>query len=105
MRANKAAQSLAGFACPLSFDALLETVQAEIKFILLPDAEYQLKADKLTAKKIALLIGPEGGLGAQEIVRATAANFHALNLGPRILRTETAALTALAVLQFRFGDL
>lgn len=90
---------------PLSFNAFIETVQAEIKFILLPTADQQLKSANLTAKKIALLVGPEGGLAAEEIVRAKAAHFLALNLGPRILRTETAALTALAVLQFSFGDL
>jgi 16S rRNA (uracil1498-N3)-methyltransferase len=89
----------------ISFDTLIETVQADMKFILLPDANQQLKSQHFAANKIALLIGPEGGLGAQEIARAQAADFHALNLGPRVLRTETAALTALAVLQFKFGDL
>ncbi|MFG6139009.1 16S rRNA (uracil(1498)-N(3))-methyltransferase [Halomonas sp. B23F22_10] len=52
----------------------------------------------------ALLIGPEGGLSDAEIDAATAADFAALTLGPRILRTETAPVVALTLLQNRFGD-
>ena len=52
----------------------------------------------------ALLIGPEGGLSDAEIDAATAADFAALTLGPRILRTETAPVVALTLLQDRFGD-
>lgn len=54
---------------------------------------------------VTLLIGPEGGLSAQEQELATEAGYNGLRLGPRVLRTETAALTALAALQSRFGDL
>lgn len=53
----------------------------------------------------ALLIGPEGGLSAAELDQAAAAGFRRLRLGPRVLRTETAAIVALTVLQVRFGDL
>jgi 16S rRNA (uracil1498-N3)-methyltransferase len=53
----------------------------------------------------ALLIGPEGGLSDAEVEAATAANFAALTLGPRVLRTETAPVVALSLLQDRFGDL
>ncbi len=54
---------------------------------------------------ITLLIGPEGGLSEQERERALEAGYQGLRLGPRVLRTETAALTALAALQSHFGDL
>lgn len=54
---------------------------------------------------IAVLIGPEGGLTAPEIDSALEQHFQALRLGPRILRTETAPLAALAVLQQQWGDL
>ena len=54
---------------------------------------------------VRLLVGPEGGLAPQEIERARVAGFTALRLGPRVLRTETAALVALCVLQARWGDL
>ncbi|MCG6656728.1 16S rRNA (uracil(1498)-N(3))-methyltransferase [Halomonas campisalis] len=53
----------------------------------------------------ALLIGPEGGLAEPEVETALAAGFSPLSLGPRILRTETAPVVALALLQHRFGDL
>ncbi|TFH87600.1 16S rRNA (uracil(1498)-N(3))-methyltransferase [Billgrantia azerbaijanica] len=53
----------------------------------------------------ALLIGPEGGLAEEEVAAALAAGFAPLALGPRILRTETAPVVALSLLQSRFGDL
>jgi len=52
-----------------------------------------------------LLIGPEGGLSDEEISQANNADFHDVLLGPRVLRTETAALTAITALQCRFGDI
>ena len=52
-----------------------------------------------------VLIGPEGGLTEGEQRAALAQGFVALSLGPRVLRTETAAVAALALLQHRFGDL
>ncbi|PWG61995.1 16S rRNA (uracil(1498)-N(3))-methyltransferase [Sediminicurvatus halobius] len=52
-----------------------------------------------------LLVGPEGGLAPEEIAEAARAGFTRLRLGPRVLRTETAAVAALATLQLRFGDL
>lgn len=54
---------------------------------------------------ISLLVGPEGGLSEAEIGAAEAAGFESLALGPRILRTETAPLAALAILQARWGDM
>lgn len=54
---------------------------------------------------IHLLIGPEGGLSDNEISMVNNYHFTDILLGPRILRTETAALTALTALQVRFGDL
>lgn len=54
--------------------------------------------------EIQLLIGAEGGLSAQEIETAIANRFESVILGPRILRTETAALTAIAAMQTIWGD-
>jgi 16S rRNA (uracil1498-N3)-methyltransferase len=51
-----------------------------------------------------LLVGPEGGLSDQEIDTALAAGFQPLRLGPRVLRTETAPLAAISVLQSIWGD-
>ncbi|NIC38169.1 16S rRNA (uracil(1498)-N(3))-methyltransferase [Halomonas desiderata] len=58
-----------------------------------------------TPADAALLIGPEGGLAEAEVESAKAAGFAPLTLGPRILRTETAPVVALSLLQHRFGDL
>lgn len=54
---------------------------------------------------IALLVGPEGGLDVSEIAAAETAGFRPLRLGPRVLRTETAPLAAIAILQARWGDM
>lgn len=53
---------------------------------------------------VALLIGPEGGLSKTEVELAEQHGFRRLRLGPRIMRTETAPLAALALLQFLAGD-
>jgi len=53
---------------------------------------------------LALLIGPEGGLDARELRAAGARGFQSVRLGPRVLRTETAAAAGLAVLQSMWGD-
>ncbi|MEQ1802686.1 MAG: 16S rRNA (uracil(1498)-N(3))-methyltransferase [Gammaproteobacteria bacterium] len=58
-----------------------------------------------TATRVALAIGPEGGFTDGEIRTLTRAGFRGLRLGPRILRTETAPLAALAILQYARGDL
>lgn len=54
---------------------------------------------------ITLLVGPEGGLAPEELGAADAAGYRTLRLGPRTLRTETAALASLAALQSLWGDL
>lgn len=54
---------------------------------------------------IAVAIGPEGGFSAEDIAVAEEAGFIAVSLGPRILRAETAAIAALAIIQYEAGDL
>lgn len=56
-------------------------------------------------RSVSLLVGPEGGLSEAEIDAARAASFHPMCLGPRILRTETAPVAALAIVQFKWGDM
>jgi 16S rRNA (uracil1498-N3)-methyltransferase len=58
-----------------------------------------------TAQRIELLVGPEGGFDPAETAAALAAGFKACRLGPRVLRTETAGIAALAALQTLAGDL
>ena len=55
-------------------------------------------------ESICLLVGPEGGLSERDLAMARAAGFEGLRLGPRILRTETAALAAIAGLNALYGD-
>jgi len=57
------------------------------------------------AQTVALLVGPEGGLTESEILLAANQGFIELPLGPRVLRTETAPLAAIALLQSRWGDM
>ena len=57
------------------------------------------------AASYTLLIGPEGGLSPEEQRLAISSGYQGIRLGPRVLRTETAALVALSALQARFGDL
>lgn len=52
-----------------------------------------------------VLIGPEGGFSDSEVVEAQQAGFLPVTLGPRILRTETAALSILAIIQYELGDM
>lgn len=78
--------------------------QEATKLVLAPTASQQFHGLPDT-DSVALLIGPEGGLSDDEIEFATARQFAGLSLGPRILRTETAALVALTLVQSRWGDL
>src|SRR3990167_7378792 len=90
---------------PQSIDTWLMTVQAEYCFVLSPHAEQKVKEWTIPkTAQIVLLIGPEGGLSEQEINQALQHHFFSLNLGPRIMRTETAAVAAIAALQGCFGD-
>lgn len=56
-------------------------------------------------QQVALLVGPEGGFAAEEVTAARIHGFLPVSLGPRILRTETAAICAATVIQFALGDL
>ncbi|HRO28487.1 MAG TPA: RsmE family RNA methyltransferase, partial [Luteimonas sp.] len=58
-----------------------------------------------TDPAVIIAIGPEGGWSPRDRVQLQAAGFEGLRLGPRILRTETAGLAAVAALQALFGDL
>lgn len=79
-------------------------VQAEQKWVLAPAVTGGPSAGDVRPASVALLIGPEGGLSTSEITAAEGAGFRPWQLGPRVLRTETAPVAALAVLQARYGD-
>lgn len=74
--------------------------------LLDPDAALSIKNLPAPERnQVVLLVGPEGGLSEAETAAAQRAGFTAVSLGPRVLRTETAALVALSLLQARWGDL
>jgi len=80
----------------------------EAKFLFWEEAEPGGLKELLNRpgpRSARVLIGPEGGFSAREVAQAQAAGFKVTSLGPRRLRVETAALTALALLQFAWGDL
>ena len=84
-----------------------ETASRGLKLVL--DIEGDRLQSRLGPKtpvdQISILLGPEGGLSKIEIQSAKKAGFVATSIGPRVLRTETAATVALAILQFTFGDI
>ncbi|MGN1281684.1 MAG: 16S rRNA (uracil(1498)-N(3))-methyltransferase [Succinivibrio sp.] len=69
-----------------------------------PSASIRLTQISLKSR-LRLLIGPEGGFDSEELKTASEHNFVPVSLGPRVLRTETAALAALSILGCTFGDL
>ena len=82
---------------------------AELKLVLWEGEETRLLRTVLAASapvaSVAVVVGPEGGLTPQEVACGEVYGFLATGLGKRILRTETAAVVAVALLQYRFGDL
>ena len=86
----------------------VDNVSAEQKWVLHCADDTNASASAVThggPRDAALLIGPEGGLTCQEFAAASAEGFQLLQLGPRVLRTETAPATALSVLSVFWGEM
>lgn len=77
---------------------------SERRFVLHHRSDSTLANQAARPASVMLLVGPEGGLSDSEIAVAQQASCLPLTLGPRVLRTETAPLAALSVLQYRWGD-
>ncbi|MGO4502006.1 MULTISPECIES: 16S rRNA (uracil(1498)-N(3))-methyltransferase [unclassified Dyella] len=75
-----------------------------LRLALLPEGSRRPGELRFTPAGGLLVVGPEGGLGNRDTAALTEAGFEGLRLGPRILRTETAGLAALAALQALHGD-
>lgn len=94
---------------PQNLYQLLRSKSCDLLLILHPDAKISLagflKNLSNIPKSVSLLIGPEGGLSDLEIDLIKKHNTTFVNLGPRILRTETAALVAISIIQSIVGDL
>lgn len=92
-------------AAPLDFFDALHLDSTPTRLLLSPTGDLRIDDLKDVGTGITVLIGPEGGLEDIEQESAIAAGFQAVRLGPRILRTETAAIAALTIIQRYFGDL
>ncbi len=79
--------------------------QVGAKLVLAHQAENTLEVIEEPVENISILIGPEGGLTDTEVVMAQQHEFVPIKLGPRILRTETAAIAAITAIQTKWGDL
>lgn len=89
-------------------DALQLAANAELKLMLYEREEtwsFTEALGRLRPESVALLVGPEGGFADIEVDEARAAGFLPVSLGPRILRTETAAIAGVTLLQGLLGDL
>lgn len=115
-------QNIAISACEQSGRAIVPTVSAPLSFshlfahlaktpepdackiTLAPDATQHLSSMAKPSGNIYLLIGAEGGFTDEEIALSIAHDFQAIQLGARVLRTETAALAAISAMQTLWGD-
>lgn len=91
---------------PVSLSAALAALPAGgLRLILDPEGEFSFGTlDLDVSQPVYVAIGPEGGWSDLDRTQLRAAGFRGLKLGPRILRTETAGLAAIAALQAKFGD-
>lgn len=90
---------------PLLFDEWLMEEAFSERLILHPGSNKSLPAVKLKNSEVTLMIGPEGGFSEQEVEQAEEQGCTPVSLGPRILRTETAVVSAVSNAQQLWGDL
>lgn len=92
-----------------SLDAVLREAHQAVKLLLWEGEQTARLRDSLEAygspESVAIVVGPEGGLSDEEVEQAIACGFTPVSLGRRILRTETAGLAVLSILQFYWGDI
>ncbi|MCF6435017.1 16S rRNA (uracil(1498)-N(3))-methyltransferase [Pseudoalteromonas sp. MMG022] len=90
---------------PVDINTWLAQHSSELKLTLHPRAHHSIKTLPTPTHGVRFIVGPEGGFTDEEIKATNAQGFIDVRLGPRVLRTETAALTVLSALQLQFGDL
>ncbi len=89
---------------PMTAAIWVAKAKADVKLVLEPSARHGVPTTSVPATA-ALFTGPEGGLTENEVSLAESFGFQSINLGPRILRTETAPIAALSILQYQWGDM
>ena len=93
---------------PISFNELLTRAKSyDMKIAFWEKAQIKLSTlkKKPSIQKVMILIGPEGGFSEKEITLAEEKGFHSYSLGPRILRAETASISACTLIQHLLGDI
>ena len=90
---------------PVKFGNFIENFADELGLLLSPYAGDTLQSLQLNPHSVTLLIGPEGGLSENEHLLAQEKGFRSIKMGPRVLRTETAALASITTMQVLWGDL
>jgi len=90
-----------------SLDSAIDAIEADLKLILWEESAQPLDLllPESPPQRVAVIVGPEGGITEQEAENAAAAGYQSVSLGPRILRTETAGLAIMTILQYLYGDL
>ena len=93
-----------------SFKQMLASIKEYDRVYLLYEGERRkgfecIESIKGDLKKIALIVGPEGGFSLKEVSEIKERGAISISLGPRILRTETAGFAALSIIQYLFGDM
>ena len=93
---------------PITFSDMIENTSSfDLKITFWEKATFSIKKlnHNKSIKKICVLIGPEGGFSEEEAQLAESSGFKLCSLGPRILRAETASITACSLIQHYFGDI
>lgn len=93
--------------CPKPLSEVLPLVEASCRLVPWEEEVRPLAAElpETAPSSVVVLIGPEGGLTADEVKLADAQGFSRVSLGPRILRCETAGIAVASILQYLYGDL
>jgi 16S rRNA (uracil1498-N3)-methyltransferase len=90
---------------PVQLSEWLAQQSEALKLTLHPRAEHSIKTLPTPSNGVRFVVGPEGGFTDEEMAATSEQGFVDVRGGPRVLRTENAALTVLSALQLQFGDL
>lgn len=101
--------SVPGIALAKDLTDVVDSARHAVKLLLWEEEKVKRLKETLaglpTPETVAVIVGPEGGLSAEEAAKARESGFIPVSLGERIVRTETAGLVMVAILQFYWGDL
>ncbi|WP_342220761.1 16S rRNA (uracil(1498)-N(3))-methyltransferase [Rickettsiella endosymbiont of Miltochrista miniata] len=89
---------------PMTFDVATTSIKADQRIILQPGSKQNINSLP-HCQSVALLVGPEGGWSENELKCARVADYSPMQMGPRVLRAETAGLAAVSIVQSLYGDL